>query len=58
MGHLTKRLGKQVPEINPLVEQIETLIDFKARPEDISTEQFCNIAKLLYQHQIITLPLI
>lgn len=58
MGHITKRLGKELPEANPLIEEIETMIDFKARPEDVSTEQFCNLAKLFYKHKIIQLPLV
>lgn len=58
MGNLTKRLGKEVPQVNPLIEEIETIIDFQARPEDITNEQFLSLAKLLYKHQIIKLPLI
>jgi dimethyladenosine transferase 1 len=58
MGHITKRLGKELPEANPLVEEIESMIDFKARPEDIETEQFCDMAKLFCKHKIITLPLV
>jgi dimethyladenosine transferase 1 len=58
MGHITNRLGKELPEASPLVEKIESIVDFKARPEDIPTEQFCDIAKLLYKHNITTLPLV
>lgn len=59
MGHITKRLGKEMETFTPLlVEQVESMIDFKARPEDIPTEQFCDLAKLLYKHDIVKLPLI
>jgi dimethyladenosine transferase 1 len=58
IGHITRRLGKELPEAKPLVEEIESIIDFKARPEDIPTEQFCDVAKLLYKHNIIKLPLV
>lgn len=59
MGHITKRLGKELDTFTPsLIEQVEIIVDFKARPEDIPTEQFCDIAKLLYKHNIVTLPLI
>ncbi|KAI8057414.1 S-adenosyl-L-methionine-dependent methyltransferase [Thamnidium elegans] len=58
IGHITNRLGKEMPQVYPLIEQVETIIDFKARPEDIPTEQFCDLAKLFYKHQIITLPLV
>ncbi|CEP19472.1 hypothetical protein [Parasitella parasitica] len=58
MGHITKRLCKDLDTFTPLlVDEIESLIDFKARPENIPTEQFCEMAKLLYKHNIITLPL-
>ncbi|KAI8994860.1 S-adenosyl-L-methionine-dependent methyltransferase [Pilobolus umbonatus] len=57
MGHITRRLGKEVPEIYPLVGQIEEIVDFNARPEDISTETFCAIASLLFKNKIIHLPL-
>ncbi|KAI9487067.1 MAG: S-adenosyl-L-methionine-dependent methyltransferase [Benjaminiella poitrasii] len=53
MGHITRRLGKELPGLNPLVDQIETIVDFKARPEDVPTEQFCNLAKFFYQQNII-----
>ncbi|ORE07030.1 S-adenosyl-L-methionine-dependent methyltransferase [Rhizopus microsporus var. microsporus] len=52
IGHITKHLGKQVPEFQKITEQLETIVDFQARPEDVSTETFCNIAKLLYTNKI------
>ncbi|CEG80050.1 hypothetical protein RMATCC62417_14436 [Rhizopus microsporus] len=52
IGHITKHLGKQVPEFQKIIEQLETIVDFQARPEDVSTETFCNIAKLLYTNKI------
>lgn len=58
MGHITNRLGKELPQVSPLVEEIESIIDFKARPEDVTTDQFCDIAKLFYKHKIIALPLV
>ncbi|KAG2200931.1 hypothetical protein INT47_003166 [Mucor saturninus] len=58
IGHITRRLGKELPEANSLVEEIESIMDFKARPEDVPTEQFCDVAKLFYKHQIIKLPLV
>ncbi|KAI8646044.1 S-adenosyl-L-methionine-dependent methyltransferase [Parasitella parasitica] len=58
MGHITKRLCKELDTFTPLlVDQIETMVDFKARPEDIPTEQFCEMARLLHKNNIITLPL-
>lgn len=57
IGHITRRLAKELDQVSPLVEEIESLVDFKARPEDVSTEAFCDVAKLLYKHQIVTLPL-
>jgi dimethyladenosine transferase 1 len=58
MGHITHRLGKEMSQVQPLIEEISTIIDLKARPEDVPTENFCNLAKLLYKHDIIKLPLI
>lgn len=52
IGHITKHLGKQVPEFQTIIEQLETIVDFQARPEDVSTETFCNMAKLLYNNKI------
>jgi dimethyladenosine transferase 1 len=58
MGHITHRLGKEMPQFQPLIEEIATIVDLKARPEDVPTKGFCDFAKLLYQHDIIKLPLI
>lgn len=58
MGHITRRLGKEMPQAQPLVEEIESIFDFQARPEDVPTEQFCDVAKLFYKHNIIKLPLV
>ncbi|EIE85070.1 hypothetical protein RO3G_09780 [Rhizopus delemar RA 99-880] len=52
MGHITKHLGKEIPDINSMLDQLEAIFDFQARPEDISTEQFCSVAKLLYNKNI------
>ncbi|KAG0746297.1 hypothetical protein G6F62_001908 [Rhizopus arrhizus] len=52
MGHITKHLGKEIPDINSMLDQLEAIFDFQARPEDISTEQFCSAAKLLYNKNI------
>ncbi|KAI7900738.1 S-adenosyl-L-methionine-dependent methyltransferase [Cokeromyces recurvatus] len=52
MGHITKRLAKELPQVNPLMEEIEIMVDFKARPEDVTTEQFYNLAKFFHKHNI------
>ncbi|OBZ88832.1 Dimethyladenosine transferase 1, mitochondrial [Choanephora cucurbitarum] len=53
IGHITRHLAKEIEQLNPLLDQIETLIDFKARPEDISTAAYCDLAKLLYKHRVL-----
>ncbi|KAI7853982.1 S-adenosyl-L-methionine-dependent methyltransferase [Circinella umbellata] len=53
VGHSTKQLAKQIPEVKAILDELETLIDFKARPEDISTDVFCSIANLLHEKNII-----
>ncbi|KAI8975096.1 S-adenosyl-L-methionine-dependent methyltransferase [Mycotypha africana] len=60
MGHLTQRLRKECPgQFTPeLLQKMETIVDFKARPEDVTTEQFCYLSKLLKDHEIVQLPLI
>ncbi|KAI9267340.1 S-adenosyl-L-methionine-dependent methyltransferase [Sporodiniella umbellata] len=52
MGHITKHLAKQIPELNPLLNELESIFDFQARPEDIPTEHFCEAAVLLYKNNI------
>ncbi|CAO3703911.1 unnamed protein product [Rhizopus stolonifer] len=52
MGHITRHLGKEIPQLNPIIDQLETIFDFQARPEDISTEKFCEAAILLYKNDI------
>ncbi|SAM00185.1 hypothetical protein [Absidia glauca] len=57
VGHITRRLMKEMPQSKEVVAELEELLDFKARPEDLTTEEFCQAAKLLHRHSIITLPL-
>ncbi|KAI9032915.1 S-adenosyl-L-methionine-dependent methyltransferase [Phycomyces nitens] len=57
IGHILRRLSKEEPATGPLIAELETILDFKARPEDVPTEQFCEAAKLFHQHNIVTLPL-
>ncbi|KAI9273119.1 S-adenosyl-L-methionine-dependent methyltransferase [Phascolomyces articulosus] len=52
IGHTTKRLAKQNAQVKEILDELETKIDFKARPEDISTDTFCSIANLLNQRNI------
>ncbi|CAO3617965.1 unnamed protein product [Cunninghamella blakesleeana] len=56
VGHITRRLAKDASLSEEVVAGIETLIDFKARPEDIATDNYCQVAKHLYQQNIIDLP--
>ncbi|KAI8139372.1 S-adenosyl-L-methionine-dependent methyltransferase [Fennellomyces sp. T-0311] len=53
MGHITKRLVKEVPQVKSIFDELEVLVDFKARPEDVTTETFCSMANLLHQHGIV-----
>lgn len=48
---------KEMPQSKDVLAELELLLDFKARPEDLTTEEFCQAAKLLHRHSIITLPL-
>ncbi|KAI8879647.1 S-adenosyl-L-methionine-dependent methyltransferase [Backusella circina FSU 941] len=53
VGHITNHLGKSLPGLQSIMEQIESIVDFKARPEDVSTEEYCELAKLFYEHKVI-----
>ncbi|KAI8340466.1 S-adenosyl-L-methionine-dependent methyltransferase [Chlamydoabsidia padenii] len=57
VGHITRRLMKEMPESEQVLAEMEQVLDFKARPEDLTTDAFCQAAKLLHQHNIIKLPL-
>ncbi|KAI7862606.1 S-adenosyl-L-methionine-dependent methyltransferase [Spinellus fusiger] len=52
VGHILRHLSKQVPALPPLMDELETIVDFKARPEDIPTESFCQVAKLFHKHTL------
>ncbi|KAI7883633.1 S-adenosyl-L-methionine-dependent methyltransferase [Lichtheimia hyalospora FSU 10163] len=55
VGHITKHLGKSLPQVAPLIPRIEELVDFKARPEDLSNEDFYQIACIFHNHGIHSL---
>ncbi|KAI8098600.1 S-adenosyl-L-methionine-dependent methyltransferase [Halteromyces radiatus] len=57
VGHITRRLMKEMPESKSVLAELEDILDFKARPEDLTTNQFCQVAKHLYEHSIVELPL-
>ncbi|CAO3615245.1 unnamed protein product [Cunninghamella echinulata] len=57
IGHITRRLMKDTSISKEVIAEMETFLDFNARPEDISTDDYCQAAKHLYQHNIIDLPL-
>ena len=48
-----RRLAKQIPDVKNILDELETMIDYKARPEDISTDVFCCVANLFYERNII-----
>ncbi|KAI8075327.1 S-adenosyl-L-methionine-dependent methyltransferase [Gongronella butleri] len=53
IGHTTKCLIKAVPvEQKECVAAVQELIDFQARPGDIDTPTFCNVATHLHQNNI------
>ncbi|KAI9494391.1 S-adenosyl-L-methionine-dependent methyltransferase [Zychaea mexicana] len=54
IGHISKRLAKDMPQVKNIIDELETVMDFKARPEDIPTDTFCSVANLFHQHNITT----
>ncbi|ORY97316.1 S-adenosyl-L-methionine-dependent methyltransferase [Syncephalastrum racemosum] len=52
LGHILRRLGKEVPEASVVISQLEAFLDMQARPEDVTTEQFCQMAALFHTHQV------
>ncbi|KAI9321791.1 S-adenosyl-L-methionine-dependent methyltransferase [Dichotomocladium elegans] len=52
MGHSTKRLIKDVPQVAPLMPELEALVDMMLRPENVTNEQFIQMALLFNQHGI------
>ncbi|KAG0233722.1 Dimethyladenosine transferase 1, mitochondrial [Actinomortierella wolfii] len=54
MGHNTNRLAKAMPEVAPLLDQWQAQgkWDMSIRSHEVSTEQFCALARLLDQEQL------
>ncbi|CAO3577785.1 unnamed protein product [Absidia cylindrospora] len=57
VGHITRRLAKEMPQSKQVLEELEDTLDFKARPEDLTTDQFGVIARRLHESGTIVLPL-
>lgn len=58
MGNNTSRLAKAMPDVAPLLEQWQTegKWDMSMRSHEVSTEQFCALARLL-DHAQLKIPL-
>ncbi|KAG0167534.1 hypothetical protein DFQ28_008835 [Apophysomyces sp. BC1034] len=52
IGHITRRLSKEVSLPDPVAADLEVIMDFKARPEDITTEQFWQVAVLFHKYKV------
>ncbi|KAG0221706.1 Dimethyladenosine transferase 1, mitochondrial [Mortierella sp. GBA43] len=54
IGHNTNRIVKAVPEALDVVSQwtLENSVDLNMRAQDVSTEQFCALARLLDQEKL------
>ncbi|KAF9131039.1 Dimethyladenosine transferase 1, mitochondrial [Mortierella sp. 14UC] len=54
MGHNTNRMAKAAPELRPILDQWieEGGWDMNVRTQEVSTEQFCALARRLDQEQI------
>jgi 16S rRNA A1518/A1519 N6-dimethyltransferase RsmA/KsgA/DIM1 with predicted DNA glycosylase/AP lyase activity len=54
IGHNTNRIVKAVPEALDVVSQwtLENSVDLNMRAQDVSTEQFCALARLLDREKL------
>ncbi|KAG0043835.1 Dimethyladenosine transferase 1, mitochondrial [Gryganskiella cystojenkinii] len=54
MGHNTNRLAKAMPEVKPILDEwiAEGEWDMSVRTEEVSTQQFCALARKLDQAQL------
>lgn len=54
MGHNTNRMAKAAPELRPILDEwiAEGRWDMNMRTQEVSTEQFCALARRLDQEQI------
>ncbi|KAI8374390.1 S-adenosyl-L-methionine-dependent methyltransferase [Radiomyces spectabilis] len=57
VGHILNRLSKEMPRAKEAIAEAEVGLDKKARPEDISTDQFCQMAMIFHRQNIVDLPL-
>ncbi|KAF7730443.1 Dimethyladenosine transferase 1, mitochondrial [Apophysomyces ossiformis] len=52
VGNITRQLSKELCLPDSVLADMESIVDFKARPEDITTEQFWKVAELFVKRKI------